>query len=85
LRSEATSGDSLEAPAARRTLARISALVSFYEPRAYLERASLDKAARMLEVAASIAPLRGDACAQVTELRRRAPAMKSEVLDAQCR
>jgi hypothetical protein len=39
----------------------------------------------MLEVAASIAPLRGDACAQVMELRRRAPAMKSEVLDAQCR
>jgi predicted esterase len=85
LRNEAAAGDSLEAPAARRTLARISALVSFYEPRAYLERASLDKAARMLEVAASIAPLRGDACAQVTELRRRAPAMKSEVLDAQCR
>jgi predicted esterase len=85
LRREMTAGDSLEAAAARRTLARISALVSLYEPRAYLERASLDKAARMLEVAAPIAPLRGDACAQVAELRRRAPAMKSEVLDAQCR
>jgi hypothetical protein len=29
--------------------------------------------------------LRGDACAEVAELRRRAPGVKSAVLDAQCR
>jgi predicted esterase len=85
LRREMSAGDSLEAPAARRTLARISALVSFYEPRAYLARGTLDKAARMLEVASTIAPLRGDACAQVAELRRRAPTIRSAALDAQCR
>jgi predicted esterase len=85
LRREMSAGDSLEAPAARRMLERISALVSFYEPRALLARGSFEKAARMLDVAASIAPLRGDACAEVAELRRRAPAVKGEVLDAQCR
>ena len=85
LRREMNAGDSLEAPSARRMLGRIAALVSFYEPRAYLERGSFEKAARMLEVAASIAPLRGEACAQVAELRRRAPEVKSAVLDAQCR
>jgi hypothetical protein len=85
LRQEMNAGDSLEAPAARRMLGRIAALVSFYEPRAFLERGSFEKAARMLEVAASIAPLRGDACAEVEELRRRAPTVKSGVLDAQCR
>jgi len=85
LRQETNSGDSLAAPAARRMLNRISALVSFYEPRAYLARASFDKAARMLEVAATIAPLRGEVCAEVAEVRRRAPGVKSEVLDAQCR
>jgi predicted esterase len=83
LRQEMSAGDSLEAPAARRMLARISALVSFYEPRAFLARGSFEKAARMLEVAASIAPLRGDACAELAELRRRAPGVKSAVLDAQ--
>jgi dienelactone hydrolase len=85
LRQEMSIGDSLEAPAARRALSRISALVSFYEPRAYLGRGDLTRATRMLEVATSIAPLRGEACDQVAELRRRAPAMKSAVLDAQCR
>lgn len=85
LRQEASAGDSLEAPAARRTLNRITALVSFYEPRAYLERGSFDRAARMLEVAASIAPLRGDACTVLNDLRRRAPTTGSAVLDAQCR
>jgi predicted esterase len=85
LRQEVSTGDSLEAPAARRTLNRISALVSFYEPRAYLARGSVDKAARMLEVAASIEPLRGEVCSEVMELRRRAPATRSAVLDAQCR
>jgi dienelactone hydrolase len=85
LRREATTGDSLEAPSARRQLARIGALVSFYEPRAFLARGSFDKAMHMLEVAASLGALRGDACAQVNELRRRAPTMKNAVLDAQCR
>jgi len=85
LRQEMSTGDSLEAPAARRMLYRIAALVSFYEPRAYLARGDFARAARMLEVAASIAPLRGEACAQVAELRRRAPIVKSAVLDAQCR
>jgi hypothetical protein len=66
-------------------LERISALVSFYEPRAYFARGTFDKAARMLEVAATIAPLRGEACAQVAELRRRAAEIKSSVLDGQCR
>ena len=73
LRQEMSTGDSLEAPAARRMLYRIAALVSFYEPRAYLARGDFARAARMLEVAASIAPLRGEACDQMAELRRRAP------------
>jgi hypothetical protein len=82
---DATSGDSLGAPSARRMLARIAAFVSFYEPRSYLASGSFVKAARMLEVAASVAPLRGDACVQVKELRRRAPALTSPALEAQCR
>lgn len=85
LRREAAAGDSVEAPSARRQVARIFALVSFYEPRTYLGRGSSDKAARMLEVAASIGPLRGDACALVGELRRRAPTIRSMVLDESCR
>jgi hypothetical protein len=84
LRRESITGDSLEAPAARRTLNRISALVSFYEPRAFLARGDVDKAARMLEVAVSIAPLRGDACAELAEVRRRAPTIKSATLEVQC-
>jgi hypothetical protein len=85
LRREMSAGDSLEAPAARRMLNRISVLVSFYEPRALLARGIFDKAARRLEDAALNASLRGEACAQVAELRRRAPQTISPVLDAQCR
>ncbi|HKP15434.1 MAG TPA: hypothetical protein VJT85_05195, partial [Gemmatimonadaceae bacterium] len=84
LRREESGSDSLAAPSARRQLGRILALVSFYEPRAFLARASFDRAAHMLEVAASIGKLNGDACALLAELRRRAPTMKSAVLDGQC-
>ena len=81
----AAAGDSLEAPSARRSLARIEALASFYEPRWYVTRGDLEKAARLLEVAASIAPLRGEACDELDALRRRAPKAVGHGLDGQCR
>ena len=81
---EAGANDSLAAPSARRQMARIGAFVTFYEPRELIARGSYAKAARMLEVGASLGPLGGDACRLVGELRRRAPALVSPALDAQC-
>src|SRR5437667_328667 len=56
-------GDSVEAASARRLLARLWVNLAFYEPRAYLATGSPDRALRMLEAAASIGPIEGEACA----------------------
>jgi len=56
-------GDSLEAGSVRRLLARLWVNLAFYEPRAYLATGSPDRALRMLEAAASIGPIEGEACA----------------------
>jgi membrane protein DedA with SNARE-associated domain/predicted esterase len=82
---QASSGDSIDAPSARRTLARIGALAAFYEPRGDKGQGDVLKAARVVEVAASIAPLGGEACVQLEELRRRAPRAVAPTLGASCR
>jgi predicted esterase len=60
-------GDSLEAASARRLLARVYAHLAFYEPRAYLANGSASRALRMLEAAAAIAPIQGEACGLLRE------------------
>ena len=70
---QSTQGDSLSAPAAMRILARTLAVLSFYEPRSLIDAGDFTRARRMLEVAARIAPLRGEGCALLNEVNRRDP------------
>jgi predicted esterase len=70
---QSTQGDSLAAPAATRILARTLAVLSFYEPRSLIDAGDFTRARRMLEVAARIAPLRGEGCALLNEVNRRDP------------
>jgi predicted esterase len=62
LLSRARGADTVDAPAARRTLAFISVSLSFYEPRAYLDAGRPDQAVQMLRTAALIAPLTTEGC-----------------------
>jgi predicted esterase len=62
LRAQAASPDSLASASARRMLSRTAVFLSFYAPRTYLARGAPDRALLMLRTAASIAPLRGEAC-----------------------
>jgi predicted esterase len=63
-------GDSVEAASARRLLARLWVNLAFYEPRAYLATGAPDRALRMLEAAARIGPIEGEACALLRQAAR---------------
>jgi hypothetical protein len=63
-------GDSVAAASARRLLARLWVNLAFYEPRAYLATGSPDRALRMLEAAARIGPIEGEACALLRQAAR---------------
>jgi predicted esterase len=63
-------GDSVEAVSARRLLARLWVNLAFYEPRAYLATGAPDRALRMLEAAARISPIEGEACTLLRQAGR---------------
>jgi predicted esterase len=84
LRRESTQGDSLAAPAATRIIARTLAVLSFYEPRSMLDAGDYARARTVLEVAARIAPLRGESCALLNELNRRDPPRDARQPAASC-
>jgi len=77
-------GDSLEAASARRLLARLWVNLAFYEPRAYLATGSPDRALRMLEAAASIGPIEGEACALLRQALTATSAARPARLAGQC-
>jgi len=77
-------GDSLAAASARRLLARVWVNLAFYEPRAYLATGSPERAMRMLETAATIGPIEGEACALLREALSAASATQRERLAGQC-
>jgi len=77
-------GDSLEAASARRLLARVRVNLAFYEPRAYLATGSPDRAVRMLEAAATIGPIEGEACALLRDALRAATEEQRARLAGQC-
>jgi predicted esterase len=77
-------GDSLEAASARRLLARIWVNLAFYEPRAYLATGAPDRAMRMLEAAATISPIEGEACALLREALPAASEEQRARLAGQC-
>jgi predicted esterase len=84
LQGTAERGDSLEAASARRLLARVFVNVAFYEPRAYLANGSAGRALRMLEVAATIGPIQGEACALLRDALAAATADQRARLSGQC-
>lgn len=65
-------GDSVAAPGARRLLEWLLAMTTFYEPRDALAARDPARAARLLDVAASIRPLPRELCAQAMEAHRSA-------------
>ena len=77
-------GDSLEAASARRLLARVHVNLVFYEPRAYLAGGSASRALRMLEAAATIGPIQGEACGLLREALGVATPDQRERLAGQC-
>ncbi len=84
LQRTAERGDSLEAASARRLLARVHVNLAFYEPRAYLANGSPGRALRMLEAAATIGPIQGDACVLLREALVAATADQRARLAGQC-
>jgi hypothetical protein len=84
LQRTAERGDSLEAASARRLLARVFVNLAFYEPRAYLANGSPGRALRMLEAAATIGPLQGEACGLLSEALNAASSPSPERLVGQC-
>jgi hypothetical protein len=84
LRRQSTQGDSLAAPAATRIIARTLAVLSFYEPRALIDAGDYARARRVLEVAARLAPLRGESCALLNEASRRDPRRDSTQQTISC-
>jgi predicted esterase len=77
-------GDSLEAASARRLLARVFVNLAFYEPRAYLANGAASRALRMLEAAATIAPIQGEGCGLLHDALNAATAEQRERLAGQC-
>jgi predicted esterase len=84
LRKIASRGDSLRAANAERLLARMFALLAFYEPRSYLAQQSPARALLMLEAATKIAPLQGESCTFLKEARRTGSAPPGAGLAGQC-
>jgi len=77
-------GDSLERASARRQLARVQVHLAFYEPRAYLATGSASRALRMLEAAATIGPIQGEACGLLRDAFRGATPEQRERLASEC-
>ena len=77
-------GDSLEAPSARRQLARVFVWLAFYEPRDYLANGAPMRALRMFEAAASIGPIQGEGCRLLREALPAATAEQRAQLGGQC-
>jgi len=77
-------GDSVDAASARRLLARVSVFLSFYEPRSYLAAQDLQRALRMLEVAVTVAPLRGESCALLRDALPAASVDQRRAFAGQC-
>jgi predicted esterase len=77
-------GDSVESESAIRLLARVAVFVSFYEPRTYLAAHDPQRALRMLEVAASIAPLRGESCPLLRDALSAATPDQRQFFAGQC-
>jgi len=84
LRHTVERGDSVAAASARRLLARVWVNLAFYEPRAYLAAGSPDRAIRMLEAAATIGPIEGEACALLRAALSAATAAQRARLAGQC-
>ena len=85
LQQRAARGDSVESQSAKRLLARVDVFLSFYEPRTYLAKGDTLRALRMLEAAATVRPLAGEACALLVGARHAAAADSIPALSTQCR
>lgn len=79
LKERAASGDSLQAPTARRLLARVQVALAFYEPRDHLARGNGRGALELLAAANRIAPLNGESCAMLVRARSLAPRVHPEL------
>jgi predicted esterase len=84
LQEAAERGDSLPSASASRLLARIFVWLSFYEPRAYMENHSPDRALSMFEAAVRIGPIQGDGCPLLRAALRAATAEQRVRLRGQC-
>jgi predicted esterase len=73
LQRRAASADSVERDAALRRLSNVAAWVSFYEPRAFLAAGQPARAAASLRAAATLGPLRGEACDLVRRAAEQLP------------
>jgi predicted esterase len=82
LKQRAASGDSLQAPTARRLLARVQVALAFYEPRDHLARGNGRDALELLAAANRISPLNGESCAMLARARSLAPSVHPELLCA---
>ena len=79
LKQRAATGDSLEAPVARRLLARVQVALAFYEPRGHLARGNGRGALELLAAASRITPLSGESCAVLTRAHMLAPRVHPEL------
>jgi hypothetical protein len=79
LKQRAASGDSLQAPTARRLLARVQVALAFYEPRDHLARGNGRDALELLAAANQISPLNGESCAVLARARALAPTVHREL------
>jgi dienelactone hydrolase len=79
LKQRAASGDSLQAPTARRLLARVQVALAFYEPRDHLARGNGRDALELLAAANRISPLNGESCAVLARARVLAPRVHPEL------
>ena len=79
LKQRAASGDSLQAPTARRLLARMQVALAFYAPREHLARGNGRDALELLEAASRISPLNGESCAMLARARSLAPGVHPEL------
>lgn len=79
LKQRAASADSLQAPTARRLLARMQVALAFYAPREHLARGNGRDALELLEAASRISPLNGESCAMLARARSLAPGVHPEL------
>jgi dienelactone hydrolase len=79
LKQRAASGDSLQAPTARRLLARVQVALAFYEPRDHLARGNGRDALELLAAASRISPLNGESCAILSRAHSLAPGVHREL------